>query len=314
MPIRAQSSVEPVGHGHGHGSLADPHWLWAALAINLGFMALEVVAGLIAGSVALISDAAHMLTDAGAIALAIGAARLARRPPTGSFTFGLRRSEILSAQLNGAALLVLGALLAFESVRRIASAPEVEGAVVVVVGLAGAGANGAAAWALARANRASLNVEGAFLHNLTDLYASLAAAAAGAVVLLTGFTEADGIAALTVCGLMLYAGYGLTRDSSRVLMEAAPRGMEPEEIGRALAAEPDVVDVHDLHVWEVSSGFPALAAHVLVRADEDCHAKRRELATLLGERFGIAHTTLQVDHAPRRQLLGIEGREPPVTK
>jgi cobalt-zinc-cadmium efflux system protein len=308
------------GHAHGHGDHhhhhhapsadADLRWLRVALALIAGFMVVEVVGGLLASSLALLSDAAHMLTDAGAIGLALVAARLAARPAAGRFTFGLGRAEILSAQVNGAALLVLAGVIAIEAIRRMFEPPDVAGAVVVAVGLAGAAVNVAAAWALGRAERRSLNVEGARQHVLTDLYASLAAAAAGAVVLLAGYDRADGIAALFVSGLMLRSGWGLLRDSGRVLLEGAPKGMDPNAIGRAMAGEPGVVEVHDLHVWEVTSGFPALAAHVLVRPGDDCHAVRRHLQRVLDERFGIDHVTLQVDHAtPAGQLLEIE-REP----
>lgn len=298
-------------HSHAVSASADPRWLWVALWINLGFMTVEVVIGLIANSVALISDAAHMLTDAGAIGLALAAVKLAERPPDGRFTFGLKRTEILSAQVNGAALLVLAGVIGFEAVRRIGSPVEVEGAFVIVVGVAGAFANGAAALALARANRASLNVEGAFMHNLADLYSSLAAAGAGVVIVTTGFDSADGIAALSVCALMLYGGWGLLRDSGRVLLEGTPRGMDAREIGQAMAAHPGVEEVHDLHIWEVTSGFPALSAHVMVPAGEDCHARRRELTQLLADRFGIEHATLQVEHEREPRLLEIEGLEEP---
>jgi cobalt-zinc-cadmium efflux system protein len=308
------------GHAHGHGDHhhhhhapsadADLRWLTVALALIAGFMVVEVVGGLLASSLALLSDAAHMLTDAGAIGLALVAARLAARPAAGRFTFGLGRAEILSAQVNGAALLVLAGVISIEAIRRMFEPPEVDGAFVVVVGLAGAAVNVAAAWALGRAERRSLNVEGARQHVLTDLYASLAAAAAGAVVLLAGYDRADGIAALFVSGLMLRSGWGLLRDSGRVLLEAAPKGMDPDAIGRAMAGEPGVVEVHDLHVWEVTSGFPALAAHVIVRPGDDCHAVRRHLQRVLDERFAIDHVTLQVEHAtPAGQLLEIE-REP----
>jgi len=293
---------------------SSPRWLWIALAINFGFMLVEVVVGLIANSVALLSDAAHMLTDAGAIALALGAIALAKRPPSGRFTFGLKRSEILSAQLNGATLLVLAGVIGFEAVRRLGSPPEVDGPFVIVVGLVGALANGGAAWSLSRANRASLNVEGAFLHNMADLYSSLAAAIAGVAIVITGFNEADAIAALTVCALMLRGGWTLLRDSSRILLEGTPKGMDAEQIGTALASHPGVTEVHDLHVWEVTSGFPALSAHVIVPSGEDCHARRRELQRLLRDRFGIDHTTLQVDHERSRQLLDVEGISSATTK
>ncbi|MEA2254876.1 MAG: cobalt-zinc-cadmium efflux system protein, partial [Solirubrobacteraceae bacterium] len=235
------------------------------------------------------------------------AARLAARPPAGRFTFGLGRAEILSAQANGATLLVLAGVIVVEALRRLSHSPEVDGAFVLAVGVLGAGANVAAAAALGRAERRSLNIEGARAHILTDLYASLAAATAGAVVLATGFDRADAIASLVVAALMLRSGWALLREAGRVLLEAAPAGVDPEAVGNALAREPGVVEVHDLHVWEVTSGFPALAAHVLVRPGDDCHAVRRRLQALVGERFAIDHVTLQVDHAPADdQLLDIE--------
>ncbi|MGZ6709741.1 MAG: cation diffusion facilitator family transporter, partial [Solirubrobacteraceae bacterium] len=225
------------------------------------------------------------------------------------FTFGLGRAEILSAQGNGATLLVLAGVIAVEAVRRLWSVPEVDGGFVLVVGLVGACANVAAAAALGKAQRRSLNVEGARAHVLTDLFASLAAASAGAIVLLTGFNRADAIASLLVAAVMLRSGWLLLRDAGRVLLEGAPEGVDPQAVGQAMAAYPGVVEVHDLHVWEVTSGFPALAAHVLVRPGDDCHGVRRSLQAMVGERFGIEHVTLQVDHAPAGdRLLEIEPR------
>jgi cobalt-zinc-cadmium efflux system protein len=304
-----------VGHAHDHGhdhdhapsADADRRWLAVALAVIAGFMVVEIVAGLLSGSLALLSDAAHMATDAAAIGLALVAAGFAARPATRTFTFGLRRAEILSAQVNGAALLVLAAVIAYEGVRRLADPLEVEGAIVVAVGAVGALANVAAAAALARAERQSLNVAGARAHVLADLYGSLAAIAAGLVVLLGGSPRADAVAALLVAALMLRSGWRLVRDASRVLLEGTPAGLDAASVGRAMAAVPGVVEVHDLHVWEVTSGFPALAAHVTVGRDQDCHARRRELAGLLHERFGIDHVTLQVDHEHVPELLRIEG-------
>lgn len=284
------------GHSHGVRADSDSRWLLVALLINLGFMVVEVVVGLIANSLALLSDAAHMLTDAGAIGLALIALWLARRPPKGAFTFGLQRSEILSAQINGVLLVALAGVIGIAAVGRIVNPPDVDGAFVLWTGLLGAVVNGSAAWALAKANRESLNVHGAYLHNLFDMLSSLAAALAGLAIVLAGWGQADGIAALAVSALMLYGGWGLIRDSGRILLEAAPKGLDPSEIGRVMAASPGVVEVHDLHVWEVTSGFPALAAHVLVASGDDCHARRRELQAMLRRRFGIAHTTLQVDH------------------
>jgi cobalt-zinc-cadmium efflux system protein len=293
--LTAKLSAHHGHHGHTHVQTDDTRRLTVALALILGLMAGEVVAGILADSLALLSDAAHMLTDAGAIALALFAARLARRPAGGGFTFGFRRAEILSAQVNGATLVALALVIVWEGIRRIVDPPDVEGGVVLVVALAGVAVNLLATWVLAGANRRSLNVEGAFQHVLTDLFAFVATAIAGAVVLVTGFTRADGIAALIVAALMLRSGYGLLRDSGRVLLEAAPRNLDPEEIGTALAAQPHVVEVHDLHVWEVTSGFPAISAHVTVRAGCDTQAHRRQLAELLRDRFGVSHSTLQVE-------------------
>ena len=292
-------------HSHAPAADADRRWLGVALALILGFFVVEVVAGLLAGSLALLSDAAHMLTDAGAIALALAAARLAARPPGGRFTFGLGRAEILSAQVNGAALLVLAGVIAWEGVGRLGDPPDVDGVVVLAVGLAGAGVNVGAAWALSRAERRSLNVEGARQHVVADLYASLGAALAGLLVLTAGLDGADAVVALLVAALMIRSGVGLVRQATGVLLEAAPRGLDPEQIGHALAAHPGVREVHDLHVWEVTSGFPALSAHVLVPPGEDCHARRAELEHLLADRFGLRHTTLQVEHEPEGGLIDI---------
>ncbi len=282
-------------HHHGHVQTDDTRRLTIALVLILGLMVGEVVAGVLADSLALLSDAAHMLTDAAAIALALFVARLARRPASGGFTFGFRRAEILSAQVNGATLVGLAVLIVLEAIQRLVDPPEVAGLAVLVVAIVGIAVNLVATRVLAGANRRSLNVEGAFQHVLTDLFAFIATAIAGAVVLLTDFSRADGIAALIVAALMLRSGYGLLRDSGRVLLEAAPRDLDPEEIGNLLAAQSHVVEVHDLHVWEVTSGFPAISAHVTVRAGCDTQAHRRELADLLRERFEISHSTLQVE-------------------
>jgi cobalt-zinc-cadmium efflux system protein len=297
-PGRGPETMVGVSHAHTHGHAprsASGTRLLIALGLILGLMLVEVVVGVLAGSLALLSDAAHMLTDAGALALALLALRLARRPAGGNFTFGLRRAEILSAELNGATLVALGLVIVFQGISRLISPPEVDGLAVVLVALAGVAVNLAATRVLQGADRSSMNVEGAFQHVLTDLFAFLATAVAGAVVLATGFDRADGIAALLIAAVMLRAGYGLLRDSGRVLLEGSPRGLDPDEVGRALAAEPHVVEVHDLHLWEVSSGFPSLSAHVLVRRDCDCQAHRRRLSAMLEERFGIDHSTLQVE-------------------
>jgi len=268
-------------------------------------MVIEVMVGVIANSLALLSDSVHMLTDAGAIGLALFAARLARRRPKGAMTFGLGRVEILSAQANGLTLIILSGFIAYEGVRRLLSPPQVETSLMLAVGLAGVAVNLAAALALARANRESLNVEGAFQHNLIDAYASVATALTAGVILVWGFDRADPIASLLIAAPMIRSGYKLVKASGRIFLEAAPEGLDPETIGQAMASQAGVSEVHDLHVWEVTSGFPSLSAHVLVPADADCHAKRRELQALLRTRFGIEHTTLQVEH-DGEQLLALE--------
>jgi cobalt-zinc-cadmium efflux system protein len=285
-------------HGHSHGVSADADSRKLAIALGLiaGFMCVEVVVGILANSLALLSDAAHMLTDAGALALSLVAIRLARRPAAGAMTYGLKRSEIVAAAINGSTLLVLGLLIVYEGVRRLADPHPVEGAAVLIVALLGVVVNLVATWVLSRANRQSLNVEGAFQHILTDLAAFIATAIAGAVILLTGFERADGIAALLVAALMLRAAYSLLRESGRVFLEAAPRGLDPQAIGLRMATLTGVTEVHDLHIWEVTSGFPALSAHILVGRDTDCHDTRRTLERILHDEFGIEHTTLQVDH------------------
>jgi len=292
--------VHDHAHGHAHGGGDDARRLGLALALIVAFMVGEVVAGILADSLALLSDAAHMLTDAGALAMSLIVLRLAARPAGGNRTFGLRRSEILSAQANGAALLVLAGLIVYGAVRRLVSPPDAHGGVMVVVALAGIGVNLLATWQLAGANRRSLNIEGSFQHLLTDLFAFIATAIAGAVILATGWVRADPVAALLVAALMLRAAWGLLRDSGRVLLDIAPAGLPVEEIGTAMASHPGVVQVHDLHVWEVTTEFPTLSAHVLVEPGADCHGIRRELEALLRDQFGLEHTTLQVEHAPAK--------------
>ena len=285
------------GHAHGVTDAADARRLARGLTLIVGFMGVEIAAGLLAHSLALLSDAAHMLTDAGALLLSLVVLRLVRRPAGGNVTFGLRRLEALSAQANGALLIVLAALIVYGGVERLVRPPSPHGLTIVVVAAAGIVVNLFATRELARANRESLNVEGAFQHLLTDLFAFVATAVAGAVILATGFGRADGIAALAIAAVMLHAGVGLLRASGRVLLEIAPDRMRVEDVGRELAAYPQVTEVHDLHIWEIGSGFLALSAHVLVEPEADCHGIRRGLERIVQERFSIEHTTLQVDHA-----------------
>jgi cobalt-zinc-cadmium efflux system protein len=291
-------------HQHDHGVSAETKIrpLAVALALIVAFMAAEVVLAVVADSLALLSDAAHMLIDAAALGMSVWAARLALRPAAGRMTFGFRRAEILAAQANGITLLLLGTLIVIEALRRLSAPPDVDGPIVVGTAIAGALVNVLALRQVARANRANLNVEGSYRHLLTDLYAFAGTAVAGAVIWATGFQQADAIASLAVAGSMLWAGWPLVRRSGAVLLEAAPEGLAPAEITAVLRSHAGVTDVHDLHVWEISSGFPALSAHVLVGRGEDCHGIRRELEAVLHERFGIDHTTLQVEHTADRLL------------
>jgi cobalt-zinc-cadmium efflux system protein len=292
-----------VSHDHAHvGAETETRPLVVALALILAFMVVEVALGIVARSLALLSDAAHMLVDAAALGITVWTARLARRPPEGRMTFGFRRAEILSAQANGLTLLVLGVLIVIEAVRRLVAPPQVTAWLVVATAAAGAVVNVLALRQVARANRQSLNVEGSYQHLLTDLYAFAATVVAGGVVWITGFDRADPIASLAVAASMLWAAWPLLRKTGRVLLEAAPEGLDPAEIGAAMRAERGVTNVHDLHVWEIGTGFPALSAHVLVERDEDCHAIRRGLERLLHDRFHLEHTTLQVEHTADRLL------------
>jgi cobalt-zinc-cadmium efflux system protein len=281
-------------HAHGPAPGNDARWLSAALALILAFMAGEVVAGLAAHSLALISDAAHMLTDAASIALVLITSRLAARPPAGGYTYGLKRTEIMSAQANGITLVLLAAWLGYTAIRHLVTPPAVAGGTMLVVALA--------ALMIARAGGGrgaprSLNIAGAFKHIVTDLYAFAATAVAGLVILATGFDRADAIATLVVVVLMVHAGSGLIRDSGRIFLEAAPAGLDPAAVGAAMASRPHVAEVHDLHIWEITSGMPAASAHVLVAPGEDCHAVRADLEAYLSREYGITHATLQVDHA-----------------
>jgi cobalt-zinc-cadmium efflux system protein len=259
-------------------------------------MATEVVAGLLFHSLALLSDAGHMLTDAGALILSIVVLRLAARPPAGDLTYGLKRTEILAGLASGITLLVIGALIVFEGIHRLFNPAPAGGLPIVVVAVIGIGVNLLATWQLAMAEQKSLNIRGSYQHILTDLYAFIATAIAGAVILLTGFLRADPLASLLIAALMFRAAYGLIREAGGVLLEAAPAGMDADEVVESIVQHPLVASVHDFHLWEITSGEAALSAHVLCREGEDCHTLRRDLEEALTKRFEIKHTTLQVDH------------------
>jgi cobalt-zinc-cadmium efflux system protein len=282
---------------HDQRLAADRRALTIALVLVASIMVGEVVAGVIGHSLALLADAGHMLTDAAALVFALVASAMAARPAAGRWTYGYSRLEILAAQANGITLGLLAIWIVWAAVHRLIDPHDVRGGLVLVVALAGAVVSVAASAVLARASRDSLNVRAAFLHIATDVAAFGAAAVAGGLILVTGWNRLDPIASLLVAALMLWSSARLLSESTAIFLERAPDDVDPEAIGRALVGESDVVEVHDLHVWTVTSGFPALSAHVLVEPGADCHAARRRLERTLADRFGLRHTTLQVDHA-----------------
>ena len=290
------------GHDHGIASDARRSYLVAALALLLAFMAAEVVVAFVAGSLALLSDAGHMLTDAGALAAALWAMRLAARPATERWTFGLKRAEIVAAAVNGITMLVVSGVVLVEAVRRLVSAhPAVAGRPVLVVALVGCVVNVVAAWLIAKANRSSLNVEGAYQHILTDLFGFVGTVVAAIVILTTGWSKADSIASLVVVVLMVRASWGLLRESGEILLEGSPGGVDLGQVRAHLLGVEHVRDVHDLHAWTITSGMPALSAHVVV--DDVCfhdgHVPRLldALQECLGGHFDVEHSTFQFEQA-----------------
>jgi len=301
---------DETGHSHGISAGADQRYLISALVFLLVYMAAEVVVAFLSGSLALLSDAGHMLTDAGAIVVALWAMRLATRPARDAWTFGWKRAEILSALGNGVTMVAFAAVIAVEAIRRLVdSHPHVQGGPVLVLALVGIVVNIGVAWLLARANRSSLNVEGAYQHILTDLYGFIGTVVAANVILITGWMKADAIASLVVVALMLHAAWGLLKESGRVLLEVAPSGTSIEEIRRHLIEVDHVRDVHDLHVWTVTSDLPSLSAHLVV--DDDCfndgHAPQilDEVQECLGGHFDVSHSTFQLE--PRSHAEHEEG-------
>lgn len=285
-----------AGHSHDHGS-ASRRALGVALAITASFTAVEVVGGVLTGSLSVLADAVHMLSDNVSLALALLASWLAARPATPERTFGLKRAEVLAALANGVLLVALAIWIFVEAAMRLSDPPDVLAGWMLVIAAVGVCVNLAAGAALWRARGGSINVEAAFRHVGADLLGSIGIAVAALVVLATSWLRADPIVSIVIGCLILWSSWAVLRDATSILLEASPRGVDVRSVGERLAGAAGVVEVHDLHVWTITSGFPALSAHVLVRSDEDCHARRRELEWLLREEFGIVHTTLQVDHA-----------------
>lgn len=276
-----------------------------ALAINLALLAAGIAGWLLFDSVALLADAGHVLSDVGAIAIGLFAAAIALRPPDRRRTFGFHRGEILAALINGLTLVVVAVLVMLEAIRRLSDPPDVDGTGVLVVGLIGLLGNVAATVVLASGDRDDLNLEGVLRHSAADALGSVGVVAAGVVVTTTGWLYADGIAGLAIGLLILLGSWRLVTAPVNVLMEGAPEGIEVDAVGQAMIGVSGVREVHDLHVWTVTSGFPALAAHVMTDPGEDVDAVRERLEHLLHDEFGIEHTTLQV---MAERLLQLEDR------
>jgi cobalt-zinc-cadmium efflux system protein len=292
-------------HHHGLGREGNRRRMGIALAINVVLLVAGVVGALVFGSVALLADAGHVLSDVGAIALGLVAAAMAARPARGRRTFGLHRGEIIAALVNGLLLVAVAVLVFAEAIGRLDNPPSVDATGVLAIGLIGLAGNAAATLVLLAGDRQDLNLEGVLRHSAADALGSLGVVVSAVVLLTTGWRYADPIAGLVIGVLVLIGSYGLVRDAFDVLMEAAPAGIDVQEVGRAMVAVPGVREVHDLHVWTVTSGFPALAAHVRTDPADDLDEVRSRVEAVLHERFEIHHTTLQM---MAERLLSIEDR------
>ncbi len=271
--------------------------LGVVLGLTGAFLVVEVVGGLLTGSLALLADAAHMASDSASLALALFAFWLSGKPPTPNRSFGYKRAEILAALANGVTLVAVSIWIFVEAYRRIAEPPEILGGWMLAVAVAGLAVNLVGALMLFRSGGESLNLQGALRHVLADALGSAGTIAAAGIIILTGWRYADPLISVLIGLLVLGSSWQLLRDSVNILLEQTPRGIDATEVGKQMAGVEGVREVHDLHIWTITSGFPALSAHVLVGYDEDCHARRRDLEELLAHEYGIEHTTLQVDHA-----------------
>ena len=280
--------------------------MWIALAINAGLLLAEAVGGILTGSLALLADAGHLLSDVGSIVLALIAVRLATLPAAGRRTFGYQRSEVLAALVNGLLLVAVSVGIAIVAIGRFSDPPEIEGAGVLALGVLGLAGNLAATLVLARGQREDINLEGVLRHSAADALGSVGVIVAGAFVLLGGSPVVDPIVGLLIAALVLASSWRLIKEPFDVLMEAAPADLDVDALGAALCDEEDVRSVHDLHVWTVTAGFGAVAAHVVVSRDCDRDLVRRRLELTLAERFGIEHTTLQMEEEADQALLRVE--------
>jgi cobalt-zinc-cadmium efflux system protein len=266
------------------------------LGLTASFTVAEVVGGLLTGSLALLADAGHMLSDNLSLGLALFAAWLAGRPATPERSFGYQRAEILAALFNGVTLVAISIWIFTEAYSRLREPPEILGGPMLAIAAIGLGVNAAGAMILSRSGGESLNVQGALRHVVADALGSIGVMLAALLIILTGWRYADPLVSVAIGVLILASSWSLLRDSANILLEATPRSIDAEQVGRRMADAEGVVEVHDLHIWTITSGFPALSAHVLVSQSEDCHARRRDLEALLTREYDISHTTLQVDH------------------
>ncbi len=288
--------------------------LIVALVLTVSYTGVEVVAGILTGSLALLADAGHMVSDNVSLALALGAVWLSSRPPTPRRTFGFKRAEVLAALANGVALVAVAIWIFIEAGRRFFDPPEVLGGWMLVVAVVGLLVNIGAALVLLAPRRGNLNMEAAFRHVLGDLAGSVGTIAAALVIVLTGWLYADPLISVLIGVLILWSSLAVLRESVRILLEMAPEGTDVEAVERRLLEVPGVVGVHDLHVWTITSGFPALSAHLTVDAGADTDCCRCAAADLLRDEFSIAHSTLQLESEggePVCTLLSCGSSRPP---
>jgi cobalt-zinc-cadmium efflux system protein len=294
-----------AGHRHHHHGSSTLRSLAIALVLNAGYTLFEVVAAIFAGSLSLLADAGHNLSDVVALSVAAGAVILARRPSTPNRSFGFRRAEILAALVNAVSLIVIALVVFVGAALRFADPPDVPGGWLIAVACVGLLVNLAGAVAVFRRGGEDLNLRAAYIHLVGDALGSVAVIVTGIVIVTTGWRYADPLMGVLIGIYLLASSWGVLRESTLVLLEATPRGLDAEEIGRAILDQTGAVEVHDLHVWQITSGFTSLSAHVLVHEGDDCHAIRRRIEHVLDERFEITHTTLQVDHEHVERLLTI---------
>lgn len=283
------------GHDHGHGRSANSRRLALVLGLVVLYMLAEVAGAILTNSLALLADAGHMLSDAGALALSLFALWIARKPPTAGHTYGFYRTEILAALINGATLVAISAYVFVEAFRRLGTPAEVQGGWMMVVATGGLGINLLGLWILQAGRHDNLNMRGAWLHVLTDALGSVGAMTAGGLIWAFGWAWADPVASVLIGVLVLYSAWGLLRETVSVLMEGAPGHIDVDEVREAIAGADGVLSAHDLHVWTITSGMVALSAHVVAREPVRPGALLRSLQSLLETRFGIDHVTIQIE-------------------